>query len=42
LLRVRRRSFDRFVSLFRPVHRYRCYLLRCSWEGNLPANELTD
>jgi len=33
--RVRRRFVDRLVSLFYPVHRYRCRSFVCSWEGNL-------
>lgn len=36
--RVRRHFIDRLVSLFRPVHRYRCREKgwSCDWEGNLP------
>ena len=41
VVRVRRRAIDRVTSLFHPVHRYRCYLLRCLWEGNLPADGVT-
>jgi hypothetical protein len=32
--RVHRRKFDRVVSLFRSVRRYRCFA--CSWEGLRP------
>jgi hypothetical protein len=35
--RIQRRSFDRFVNFFMPVHRYRCASINCSWEGNLPV-----
>lgn len=35
VLRVRRRIIDRMISLFVPVHRYRCNALGCTWEGNL-------
>jgi hypothetical protein len=40
--RVRRRSVDKFMSLFHQVHRYHCYMLRCSWEGNLPVVSVID
>lgn len=35
--RVRRRFFDRLVSLVRPVRRYRCRAKGwdCDWEGTL-------
>jgi hypothetical protein len=33
--RIRRRLADLFVSLFTPVHRYRCTQYCCHWEGNL-------
>lgn len=35
--RIPRRLVDRIGSLFKPVHRYRCRSLVCSWEGNLPV-----
>lgn len=35
--RVRRRSIDRFMSMFCLVHRYRCVRFVCKWEGNLPV-----
>jgi len=35
LTRIRRRAFDRLVSLFVPIHRYRCPYFLCQWEGNL-------
>ena len=34
LLRIHRRPKDRFLSLFIPVHRYRCSNAQCHWEGN--------
>lgn len=38
-VRIRRRSFDRFISHFRTVHRYQCLSLHCGWKGNLrPEN----
>jgi len=33
--RVPRRWVDLFVSLFTPLHRYRCRSMSCDWEGNL-------
>ncbi len=33
--RVARRWFDRFLSLFMPVVRYRCASAGCGWEGLL-------
>jgi hypothetical protein len=35
-MRIQRRPADRFLSLFRPVHRYQCIVLECGWQGNLP------
>jgi hypothetical protein len=32
--RIRRRPIDRLVSVFVPMHRYRCCELGCGWEGN--------
>ena len=37
LVRIARRPADRFVSFFRPVHRYQCIVLECGWQGNLPV-----
>jgi len=37
LMRIARRPADRFVSFFRPVHRYQCIVLECGWQGNLPV-----
>ena len=34
-MRITRRPADRFLSLFRPVHRYQCIVLECGWQGNL-------
>jgi len=31
--RVRRSPLDKFISLFRLVHRYRCSDAWCAWEG---------
>jgi len=36
-MRIVRRPADRFMSLFRPVHRYQCIVLECGWQGNLPT-----
>ena len=36
-MRIVRRPADRFLSLFRPVHRYQCIVLECGWQGNLPT-----
>jgi hypothetical protein len=33
--RIARRLPDRFVSLFVPVHRYRCRSASCAWVGNV-------
>lgn len=35
IYRVPRRTVDRILSLFVPVHRYRCSMMGCDWEGNL-------
>jgi hypothetical protein len=35
IIRIRRRLFDRFLSLFRPVRRFRCASPGCEWRGNL-------
>ena len=35
LIRIRRRTIDRLLSLFVLVHRYRCADGLCGWEGNL-------
>jgi hypothetical protein len=33
LRRVKRRIRDRVLSVFRPVHRFRCEMLGCGWHG---------
>jgi hypothetical protein len=33
MVRVRRRTFDRVLSLVWPVYRFRCYNILCQWEG---------
>ena len=35
VVRIHRRRFDRLVSLFYPVWRYRCCNVNCCWEGNI-------
>jgi hypothetical protein len=35
LIRIPRRGVDRVLSLFVPVHRFRCPNFLCVWEGNL-------
>ena len=35
VMRIPRRFIDRFISVFHPVHRYRCHSIVCNWEGNL-------
>ncbi len=35
LIRTPRRPIDRFLSMFVPVHRYRCSRFQCQWIGNL-------
>lgn len=40
LSRVPRRAFDRLLSLFVPVRRYRCRAVACSWEGTLRDRHL--
>jgi len=42
LVRVQRRSIDKFVSLFHPIHRYRCSAAKCTWQGNLRAVSVID
>ena len=39
LQRVWRRPIDRFVSLFVPVHRFRCEKFVCQWAGNLRVRD---
>lgn len=34
LFRIAPRFADLLLSLFVPLHRYRCISLQCSWEGN--------
>jgi hypothetical protein len=33
--RIPRRLVDLLVSIFTPVHRFRCRSMSCSWEGNI-------
>ena len=40
--RVQRRWIDRLISLYLPVHRYRCISPGCCWIGNLCARPLGD
>jgi hypothetical protein len=35
LVRVRRKPFDRLLSLLSPRRRYRCRVMGCGWEGAL-------
>ena len=42
LFRVQRRWIDRLISLYLPVHRYRCIGPGCGWIGNLCARPLGD
>jgi len=35
VVRIRRRAFDRLVSLVSPRHRFRCAAFGCGWEGTL-------
>lgn len=37
-VRIRRRSIDRFRSLFGLVYRYKCQ--NCQWQGNIRKNQL--
>ena len=37
LYRIRRRAFDRFLSLVKEVHRYRCHA--CAWQGNIAVTQ---
>ncbi len=32
---VHRRALDRFVNVFRKIHRYQCRSTACAWEGVL-------
>ena len=38
--RIRRRRIDRFISLFKPVYRYRCQNYYCQWQGNIRKQHL--
>ena len=38
--RIRRRRIDRFISLFKPVYRYRCQNYYCQWRGNIRIQHL--
>lgn len=40
VVRVRRRLLGRLISLFYPLHRYRCRNLGCEWEGNITTKRL--
>ena len=40
LVRTSRLPLDRLMSLFKPVHRYRCQDFACHWEGQLPIDRL--
>ena len=33
-----RRPIDRLLSLIKPVRRYHCLFVECSWVGNLPRD----
>jgi hypothetical protein len=35
VMRVRRRAFDRLVSVISPRKRFRCAAFGCGWEGTL-------
>jgi len=35
VIRIPRRPLGRWLSLIRPVRRYRCPNIACGWEGNL-------
>jgi hypothetical protein len=35
LVRMRRKLFDRLLSLVSPRRRYRCRAMGCGWEGTL-------
>jgi hypothetical protein len=35
LVRMRRKPFDRLLSLVSPRRRYRCRAMGCGWEGAL-------
>jgi hypothetical protein len=40
VIRIHRRPIDYLLSLFAPVHRFRCPEISCQWEGNLPVRRL--
>jgi hypothetical protein len=42
ITRVRSRPIDRFIALFHPIYRYKCYNASCAWEGNLPSVRVID
>lgn len=35
IYRTHRRLVDRVISVIVPVRRYRCFSVRCQWEGNI-------
>ena len=35
LIRIRRRTIDRLLSVVMPVHRYECPHYCCGWKGNI-------
>ena len=41
LRRIRRRWFDRLLHWRRPVQRFRCTMLTCGWQGNLPRDPVS-
>ena len=42
LLRIPRRAVDRLLSLFSPVHRYRCRNHSCRWQGNISVQNTSE
>jgi hypothetical protein len=42
IARVRSRPIDRFVNLFHPVYRYKCFNTGCAWEGSLGSVRVID
>lgn len=39
IYRVPRRLFDRVLSVLVPMHRYKCSLPYCDWEGNVSVDQ---
>jgi len=42
IYRIPRRLIDRVMSLFAPLHRYKCLMPYCAWEGNIAQDQKSE